>query len=99
MSFSKRSFSVLCVAMTCSREERTLGAIPSQAVLFRLQHEGELFPAPHQGLELRHFQSRWLPCNRLMSANKIGNNGRIQQIGFVAIAGTASVMLNSPWVQ
>jgi len=66
-----------------------------QAVLFGLQHEGEFFPATHQGLELRHFQSRRLPCCRQMSTNKIGNNSGIQQMGFVPIAGVASILFDS----
>src|SRR5207245_4759268 len=48
-----------------------------------------------QGLELRHFQSRRLPCCRQMSANKIGNNSGIQQIGFVPIASAASILFDS----
>src|SRR5437867_7674812 len=48
---------------------------------------------------LRHFQSGRLPWSRPMGANKIGNNGSIQQIGFVAIASAASVLFDSPRIK
>ena len=34
-----------------------------------------------------------------MGANKIGNNGSIQQIGFVALASAASVLFDSPRIK
>ena len=34
-----------------------------------------------------------------MSANKVGDDGRIQSIGFVAIASTARILFDAPWVQ
>jgi hypothetical protein len=76
-----------------------IGSDSFQPVLFPLQHQRDFFPATHQSLQLRHFHAWWLPRCRLMSANKIGDDGGIQPIGFVAIAGAASVLFDSSWVK
>src|SRR5213596_63650 len=98
MSFSKRALSALSVAMMRLREQDTLGATPSRR-FFSACSMRESSSRRHQGPELRHFQSGRLPWSRPMGANKIGNNGSIQQIGFVAIASAASVLFDSPRIK
>ena len=81
--------------------ERTahLGSDSLQAVLFGLQHERKFFSATYQSAQLYQFLQRRPPRSRMMSTEEIGNNGRVQLVGFIAIAGAASVLLHSPWIQ
>ena len=76
-----------------------LGSDSLQAVLFGLQHEREFFSATYQSAQLYQFLQRRPPRSRAMSTEEIGNNGRVQSVAFIAIAGAASVLLHSPWIQ
>src|SRR5262245_26675678 len=99
MSFSKRAFSALSTLRRRSTEQRTLGAIPSRRFFSACSIRESSSRRRTKALELRHFFKRRLPRRRLVSENKIGDNGRIQFISFVAIAGAAGVVFDASWVQ